>query len=56
MLAFSDNCIDGVALIELKDDFTEFKEMVPRSGLRLKLKGLIGSGPLMIHVSLLSKQ
>ena len=38
MLAFSDNCIDGVALIGLKDDFTEFKEMVPESGLRLKLK------------------
>ena len=49
-------CTDRVALIELKDDFTEYKEMLLQSGLRLKLKGLIGSRPPMIHVSLLSKQ
>ena len=56
MLAFSDNCIDGAALIALKDDFREFKEIVPQSGMRLKLKGLIGSRPPMIQVSLSSKQ
>ena len=53
---FSDNYIDGAALIGLKEDFTEFKEMVPQSGLRLKLKGLIGKAPSMIHVSSLNKQ
>ena len=51
LLLVSDNYIDGAALIELKEDFTEFKQMVPQSGLRLKLKGLIGKGPSMISVS-----
>lgn len=47
----SDNYIDGAALIGLQEEFTEFKQMVPQSGLRLKLKGLIGKGPSMIYVS-----
>ena len=51
VLFFSDNYIDGPALIGLKDDFEEFKEMVPQSGLRIKLKALIGKGPPMIDVS-----
>ena len=51
LVLVSDNYIDGAALIELKEDITEFKQMVPQSGLRLKLKGLIGKGPSMISVS-----
>lgn len=50
-LLVSDNYIDGAALIGLQEDFTEFKQMVPQSGLRLKLKGLIGKCPSMIYVS-----
>lgn len=47
-LLVSDNYIDGAALIGLQEDFTEFKQMVPQSGLRLKLKGLISKCPSMI--------
>jgi len=50
LLLVSDNYIDVAALIGLQEDFTEFKQMVPQSGLRLKLKGLIGKGSSMIYV------
>ena len=49
---YSDKYIDGTPLIELKENFNEIKEMVPESGLRLKLKALIGKGPSMIDVIL----
>ena len=47
----SDNYVDGSALLALKDDFTEFRLMVPQSGLRLKLKAVIGGEPSVIQVS-----
>ena len=53
VILFSDNYIDGIALLELKEDFTEFKQMVPQSGLHLKLKGIIARGPSMIQVGYL---
>ena len=36
-----ENCIDGPALAMLPQDFEEFSHLIPQSGIRIKLKGLI---------------
>ena len=38
MFLFIENDIDGAALAKLPEDFVEFSHLVPRSGLRIKLK------------------
>ena len=35
---------DGETLCMLKNNFDEFKQLVPQSGLRIKIKGLIDAG------------
>ena len=38
---FTENHIDGIALVALPEDFEEFKHLVPSSGLRMRIKALI---------------
>ena len=38
---FTENHIDGIALVALPEDFEEFKHLVPSSGLRMRIKVLI---------------
>ena len=38
---FTENHIDGIALVALPEDFEEFKHLVPSSGLRMCIKALI---------------
>jgi len=38
-----DNYIDGTALLALQNDFEEFKNLVPQSGLRMRIKSVISN-------------
>ena len=38
---FTENHIDGIALVALPEDFEEFKHLVPSSGRRMRIKALI---------------
>ncbi|XP_064403794.1 uncharacterized protein LOC135349217 [Halichondria panicea] len=39
--AFKENLINGIAVLQLPNDFEEFKHMLPQSGLRMALKSLL---------------
>ena len=38
---FTENQIDGIALVALPEDFEEYKYLIPSSGLRIRIKALI---------------
>ena len=38
---FTENHIDGIALVALPEDFEEFKHLIPSTGLRMRIKALI---------------
>lgn len=45
-MRYLENAVDGFALLQLVRDLEEFQQLVPRAGVRLKVKALRREGPL----------
>lgn len=41
-MRYLENAVDGFALLQLVRDLEEFQQLVPRAGVRLKVKALVG--------------